>query len=366
MAYFKSAGAISGSTPPDRVFFAAADNSKVDVGSSVIPVATPGSAAATAAASSVAAASLNVTETPATTVRLVIPSSFVIETLVAPPGAALIVMAWDNDVSPATSAATLIDPSAAAIWSIVKVTSERTSISTLLIVDAVKSFVSDTISVSVPSPPLMLMTSVAMTVLSPLTLIWSFPPSVLMTSPSAYPTPSMFTMSAPSPKFSVSAPAPTVITSICELPVTVTPSSFNTIVLVEVVAPDRSSAVSPAASVAVSVPVVSPSIASNSAAVAATSTTKFTLPANVTPASNSALISPAVPVNVVTADALTEVMPPSAKIVVRSAASSGPAEIVTVASVGSVMFASFSTAKTSVAVPVSVVTAAALTDVTSA
>jgi hypothetical protein len=41
-----------------------------------------------------------------------------------------------------------------------------------------------------------------------------------------------------------------VITSICALPVTVTPSSFSMIVLVEVVALDKLSAVSPAASVA--------------------------------------------------------------------------------------------------------------------
>ena len=75
------------------------------------------------------------------------------------------------------------------------------------------------------------------------------------------------------------------------------------------------------------------------------------------------LISVTEPSNVVAADASTDVMLPSARTDERSPASDVPALIVTVADVGSVMLASVSTARTSVAVPVIVVTADALTDV---
>ena len=79
---------------------------------------------------------------------------------------------------------------------------------------------------------------------------------------------------------------------------------------------------------------------------------------------STARTSVAVPVIVVTADALTDVIPPSAKTELNLDALSVPALIVTVDDVGSVMLASDSTARTSVAVPVIVVTADASTAVT--
>ena len=186
------------------------------------------------------------------TVRDVIPVSAVRLTAVAPPAAATIAMAC----SPDPPAATSIVPPAEAIWSAVNVTFELTT--TVGVPtnapDELKKLVPETVTISESAPVLIIIVSEAPTAPS-LIKILSLPASVLRVSP-APPPELTCTTSSPAPRFRVSAPVPTVITSIWPLPVTVTPSSFNVIVFFDAVDVERLRVVSPARRVAVISPVV--------------------------------------------------------------------------------------------------------------